>query len=627
MLSRISFHVLYGRFIRTTTFFRYAMFIHSCYLCYFIVVISVHCALCSAIFLFMSYTTVIINGDSLVSKPLAVGTVVPPKTEAQKLARKTELKAKSTLLLAIPDEHLLKFHSIKDAKSLWEAIKISFRGNKESKKMHKTIMKQQYEKFIASRSEGLDKTYDRFQKLISQLELNGEVISHEDANIKLLRSLPLAWNNVALIMRNKLEIETLSMDDLYNNLKVYEAEIKGQSSSGSNSHNVAFVSSENTSSINETVNVAHDIHTAGSKEQPSASSYADDVMFSFFTSQSNTPQLDNKDLEHIDTDDLDEMDLKWQVAMITMRGNRSADNERRVVLVETPVSSLVVQDGFGGYDRSYQAEEGPTDFALMTHSSDSTNSSNSETILLGLPEDIYAVVDSCETAQEIWLRERFTSNEGESIESYYHRFLKLMNDLKRNKHFLEKIASNLKFLNNLQPEWSRHVTIVHQTKDLHTADYTQLYDFLKYNQKEVNELKAERITKTQDPLALIANSNNPYAFLAAHQDQSSFNHNYLQQPIQNSEDITDPTTVMNMALALMAKAFKLNYSTPTNNNQRISSNPRNRQIAQPGQNARNLAGYNDVFGNQVIQNAVSNPRVQNVGNQNGLIGVQGNGNQ
>ncbi|GKA02419.1 hypothetical protein Tco_0675084 [Tanacetum coccineum] len=110
-----------------------------------------------------------------------------------------------------------------------------------------------------------------------------------------------------------------------------------------------------------------------------------------------------------------------------------------------------------------------------------------QTILLGLPEDIYATVDSCETAQEIW----FTSTDGESIESYYHRFSKLMNDFKRNKHFPEKIASNLKFLNNLQPEWSRHVTIVHQTKDLHTADYTQLYDFLKYNQKEVDDLRAE----------------------------------------------------------------------------------------------------------------------------------------
>nr|GEU73765.1 hypothetical protein [Tanacetum cinerariifolium] len=264
-----------------------------------------------------------------------------------------------------------------------------------------------------------------------------------------------------------------------------------------------------------------------------------------------------------------------------------------------------------------------------------------QTILLGLPEDIYAAVDSCETAQEIWLRvqqmmkgsdigiqekkaklfnelERFTSNEWESIESHYHHFLKLMNELKRNKHFPEKIPSNLKFLNNLQLEWSRR--------------------------KEVDELKAERLAKTQDPLALMANSNNPYAFPAPHQDQSSFNQNYLQQPMPNPEDNIDPTTAMNMALALMAKAFKLNYSTPTNNsNQRISSNPRNRQIAQPGmnmgqdrqmqmvggkrgnqfrqyawQNAGNLAGYNDVIGNQVIQNAR---------NQNGFIGVQGNGNQ
>nr|GFA55684.1 hypothetical protein [Tanacetum cinerariifolium] len=291
-----------------------------------------------------------------------------------------------------------------------------------------------------------------------------------------------------------------------------------------------------------------------------------------------------------------------------------------------------------------------------------------QTILLGLPEDIYAAVDSCKTTQEIWLRvqqmingsdigiqeknaklfnewERFTSNEGESIESYYHRFLKLMNDLKRNKHFSEKIASNLKFLNNLQLEWSRHVTIVHQTKDLHTADYTQLYDFLKYNQKVVDELKAERLAKIQDPLALMANSNNPYASPAPHQDLSPFNQNYMQQPMPNPEDITDSTTAMNMALTLMAKVFKLNYSTPTNNNQRISSNPRNRQIAQPGmnmgqdrqmqmvggnggnqfrqyagQNAGNLNGYNAVqnVGNQVAQN----PRIQNDGNQNQI----GNGN-
>nr|GEZ58978.1 hypothetical protein [Tanacetum cinerariifolium] len=228
--------------------------------------------------------------------------------------------------------------------------------------------------------------------------------------------------------------------------------------------------------------------------------------------------------------------------------------------------------------------------------------------------DIYAAVDSCETAQEIWLQVQ-QMMKGSDIG--------IQEKKAKNKHFPEKTASNLKFLNNLQPEWSRHVTIVHQTKNLHTADYTQLYDFLKYNQKEVDELKPERLAKTQDPLALMENSNNPYVFPTPHQDQSSFNQNYLQQPMTNPKDITDPTTIMNMALALMAKAFKLNYSTPTNNNQRISSNLRNRQIAQPGmnmgqdrqmqmvrgnggnqfrqyarQNAGNPAGYNDVIGNQ-----------------------------
>nr|GFB98140.1 ribonuclease H-like domain-containing protein [Tanacetum cinerariifolium] len=87
---------------------------------------------------------------------------IPPKTAKQKLARKNELKAKSTHMLAIPDEHLLKFYACKDAKSLWQAIKNRFGGNKESKKIQKTILKQNYKNFAAASQEGLDKTYDRF---------------------------------------------------------------------------------------------------------------------------------------------------------------------------------------------------------------------------------------------------------------------------------------------------------------------------------------------------------------------------------------------------------------------------------------------------------------------------------
>ncbi|GKA51711.1 hypothetical protein Tco_0744907 [Tanacetum coccineum] len=165
---------------------------------------------------------VILNGDS----PLPTRTVdgvetsVPPTTAEQKLARKNELKARGTLLMALPNEHQLKFNTYKSAKTLMEAIEKRFGGNKESKKVQKTLLKQQYENFNGKSSEGLDQIYDRLQKLISQLEIHGETISQEDVNLKLLRSLPSEWKTHTLIWRNKPNLEDLSMDDLYNNLNV-----------------------------------------------------------------------------------------------------------------------------------------------------------------------------------------------------------------------------------------------------------------------------------------------------------------------------------------------------------------------------------------------------------------------
>ncbi|GJY08388.1 hypothetical protein Tco_0375442 [Tanacetum coccineum] len=166
-----------------------------------------------------------------------VETEVPLKTAQALLQRQKEIKAKSIMLLAILDEYQLRFHTIKDAKSLWAAIKSRFGGNVEFKKMQKTVLKQQFENFSVSDTEGLDKAYDRFQKLISQLEVH------------------------ALIMRNKEGIDELDIDDLYNNLKVFEVDIKGSSGSSSNSQNVAFLSTEDTNSINK-VNTANGVSTA-----------------------------------------------------------------------------------------------------------------------------------------------------------------------------------------------------------------------------------------------------------------------------------------------------------------------------------------------------------------------------
>ncbi|GKA10995.1 ribonuclease H-like domain-containing protein [Tanacetum coccineum] len=205
-------------------------------------------------------------------------------------------------------------------------------------------------------------------------------------------------------MRNKSDLDTLSMDDLYNNLKVYESEIKGQSSSNLNSQNMAFVSSDNSSSTNETVNTAHSVSTASSKDQASTTSYVDDVMFSFFANQSNAPQLDNEDLEQIDADDLEEMDLKWQVTMLTIRVNRfikktgrkmDLNDKETVGFDRTKVECYNCHrrghfarecraprnQGNRNRDaprRNALAEEGITNFALIAYTSQGSSSSDSE---------------------------------------------------------------------------------------------------------------------------------------------------------------------------------------------------------------------------------------------------------
>ncbi|GJW58130.1 hypothetical protein Tco_0104861 [Tanacetum coccineum] len=244
---------------------------------------------------------VILNGDGpiqVTTDENGVETEVPPKTAQALLARQRKRKAKSILLLAIPDEYQLRFYAIKDAKTMWAAIKSRFGGNVKSKKMQKNVLKQQFENFSISDTKGLDKAYDRFQKLISLLEAHGAAVSNEDANQKFLRALPSSWNNVALIMRKKDGIDDLDINDLYNNLKVFKDDIKGSSGSSSNSQNVTFLSAEDTSSSNE----------------------------------SNSPQLDDEDLEQIDHDDLEEMDLKWQVAMLSVRVKRFYKKTRRKLI-------------------------------------------------------------------------------------------------------------------------------------------------------------------------------------------------------------------------------------------------------------------------------------------------------
>ncbi|GJS38115.1 hypothetical protein Tco_0536497 [Tanacetum coccineum] len=311
------------------------------------------------------------NGNSPLITKLVEGveTIIAPATAEDKAQRRLELKARSTLLIGIPNEHQLKFNSIKDAKSLLRPVEKRFGGNAATKKTQRNLLKQQYEILTASRSE------------------------------KLLRSLSPEWNTHTIVWRNKPKIDTLSLDDLYNNLKIYEPEVKRTSSSSTNTQNIAFVSLNSISSTNGVVNTAHDAITASTQvtaiNSTTIDNLSDVVICAFFASQRNSPQLDNEDLQQIHLDDLEEMDLRRQMAMLTMSARRflkntgrkltvngnetigfdkNRENTRRVVPVEITTSNALVSCDGSGYDWSDQAEEGPTNFALMAYSSTSSNS-------------------------------------------------------------------------------------------------------------------------------------------------------------------------------------------------------------------------------------------------------------
>ncbi|GKA13421.1 ribonuclease H-like domain-containing protein, partial [Tanacetum coccineum] len=264
---------------------------------------------------------------------------MPITSADDKAQRRLEVKARSTLMMGIPYEHQLKFNSIKDAKLLLEAVEKRFGGNAATKKTQRNLLKQQYENFTALSSEMLDQTFDRLQKLVSQLEILDEKLSQEDVNQKLLRSF-----------------------------------------SSSSTQNIAFVSSSNnnTSSSNEAVNAAHGVTTASTQ-----------------VNVANSTNIDN----------LKEIDLRWKMAMLTMRArtflkntgrklnvngsetigfdkskvecynyhkrghftrecraprnqdNKNKESSRRSLPVETSTSTALVScDGLGGYDWSDQAE-------------------------------------------------------------------------------------------------------------------------------------------------------------------------------------------------------------------------------------------------------------------------------
>nr|GEX21670.1 hypothetical protein [Tanacetum cinerariifolium] len=316
----------------------------------------------------------------------------------------------------------------------------------------------------------------------------------------------------------------MSMDDLYNNLKVYEPEVKGMSSSNSTPQNMAFLSFIN-SSTNVAVNIAQAIITANRVSTASTQvnaafstnidNLSDAVIFAFLASQPNSPQLAHEDLEQIHPDDIKEMDLRWQMAMLTTRAR----------------SNKTAKDLWDALPRHMLGSE-------------------------------YGEQDRKAAVYEY---ETFKATEGELLLDTYIRYLQVINDLKKCGYSKDNCELNFKFLNNLQLEWKQYVTMMRQNKNLMDINIDALYNILKQNQGDVNDVmrsKKKTVVVTSDPLALIAEKT-----------KVSKSKEKVVVSLNSEGSEADDFSELKKITALLAKAFNRRkfYSKPTNNKLRISS--------------------------------------------------------
>nr|GEU94659.1 hypothetical protein [Tanacetum cinerariifolium] len=253
--------------------------------------------------------------------------------------RSNDVKVRTTLLLALPDEHQLRFSKYKTSQVLWAAILKTFSGNEATKKTKKNQLKQQYGNFKAEGTETLEQTFNRLQAI-----------------------------------RNRSDHDTMSLDDLYNHLKVYEPEV--QKKSESNSQNMAFISSAKNSSGKEEVNT--DTFPTASTQVSSASanvaaaSFSHDTVCAYIASQSNGSPIKHEDINHINEDDIKEMDIKWNMALLSMRADRFWKKTGKKITIqgtdgskteEQAPKALMTIDRVG-WDWSYMANE-EEDHALV----------------------------------------------------------------------------------------------------------------------------------------------------------------------------------------------------------------------------------------------------------------------
>ncbi|GJT07633.1 putative ribonuclease H-like domain-containing protein [Tanacetum coccineum] len=260
--------------------------------------------------------------------------ILPPVSFEEHIVVQRETKARTILLQSLPGDHMADFHHLDDARDIWLAVKARFGGNDESKKMRKSMLKQEFSEFKVSESEGLHKGYDRFQKILSQLNQMQAKPDNEDCNMKFLRALPPSWSQMAITLKTKGGLDYLSFNDLYNKLRTLEIDVKGGSSYDSRGTSTpthsAFINAASTNSKMSCPDQSYSTTFISDTSSPAASSNViENVLHSFVAESDPQQQITYEDFDQIGKMDLEELDIKWQMAMLSVRINRLEKKARR----------------------------------------------------------------------------------------------------------------------------------------------------------------------------------------------------------------------------------------------------------------------------------------------------------
>ncbi|GJT57538.1 putative ribonuclease H-like domain-containing protein [Tanacetum coccineum] len=266
------------------------------------------------------------NSPKRLGKDAKGNTIVhPPVSLDEHVAVQRENKVRTLLLQALPEDHMPDFHHYDDARDIWMAVKARFGGNEESKKMRKTMLKQQFTEFSVTEEEGLHKGYDRFQKILSQLNQVQARPDNDDINLKFLRALPSSWSQVALALKIRGGLELMSFDDLYNKLRSLELDVRighsyGVKATAAPTHS-AFIGTASSGSkltYSDQQSIVPSVYQTFGRSD----NIMECVLHSFVAENEPDQDMIYEDFDQVDQLEMEELDLKWQMAMLSLRINR-----------------------------------------------------------------------------------------------------------------------------------------------------------------------------------------------------------------------------------------------------------------------------------------------------------------